>query len=200
MWPGVKHEQSSYFKNNLIKLKGEIDALILCILRHLPDTVEGFDRFSDPRGGEGDGGSTAGAASSSSTAKLSLTSTIVREVSFAGGRAGGASGAAGGAPQTSGAGIILVQEMLEPELAGLQPRHCAGPLAQARIHLAFNFDVVFFLRMDDARPAHFRPCSPSWCSSFVVSTGYSLFDPEADEGNDPFYHISPTQSAVSTNA
>ena len=31
-----------------------------------------------------------------------------------------------------GVGITLVQEMLEPELAGLQPRDCAGPLAQAR--------------------------------------------------------------------
>ena len=36
------------------------------------------------------------------------------------------------APAVVGVGITLVQEMLEPELAGLQPRDCAGPLAQAR--------------------------------------------------------------------
>lgn len=133
-----QHEQSSSFKNNLLKLKSEIDALILCILRHLPDTVEGFDRFSSPRGGDGDGGSPAGAAASRPAAKLSLSSTIVREVFVAGGRGGATSGAAGGALQISGAGIIFVQEMLEPELAGLQPRHCAGPLAQARSSISLG--------------------------------------------------------------
>lgn len=138
---GRQREQHSCFKNNLVKLKSEIDALILCILRHLPDTVEGFDRFSSPRVGDGGSGRVAGTTASSSTAKLSLSSSIVRDVSVAGGRGQGESGAAGGALRTSGAGIIFVQEMLEPELAGLQPRHCSGPLAQARDSNSFNVVV-----------------------------------------------------------
>ncbi|CAN0086097.1 unnamed protein product, partial [Ectocarpus sp. 12 AP-2014] len=43
--------QSSHFKNNLLQMKNDINALVLSVLRHLPDTVEGFDRFSTPAAG-----------------------------------------------------------------------------------------------------------------------------------------------------
>lgn len=146
-------------------MKNDINALVLSVLRHLPDTVEGFDRFSTPAAGntgagvakpkleqktkptltpakllvskmstfleeDHDGGVDEG--KTTAAAKLNLTSTIARGVTAAGsGWLGAAAADLDDAP-ASEAGTTLVQEMLEPELAGLQPRDCAGPLAQAR--------------------------------------------------------------------
>ncbi|CAM9180327.1 unnamed protein product, partial [Ectocarpus fasciculatus] len=151
---------SPHFKNNLLQMKNDINSLVLSVLRHLPDTVEGFDRFSTPASGNAaakpkleqktkptltppkllvsklstfeedhDG---SGDESNATAAKLNLTSTIARGVTAASsGRLGAAAADLDDAP-ASEAGTTLVQEMLEPELAGLQPRDCAGPLAQAR--------------------------------------------------------------------
>ncbi|CAM9346959.1 unnamed protein product, partial [Ectocarpus sp. 4 AP-2014] len=155
---------SSHFKNNLLQMKNDINALVLSVLRHLPDTVEGFDRFSTPAAGNAAGTGAAkpklgqknnptltpakllvskmstfeedhdGAVdegNATAAAKLNLTSTIARGVTAASsGRLGAAAADLNDAP-ASEVGTTLVQEMLEPELAGLQPRDCAGPLAQA---------------------------------------------------------------------
>lgn len=158
-------EQSSHFKNNLLQMKNDINSLVLSVLRHLPDTVEGFDRFSTPAAGNAAGTGAAkpklgqktkptlspakllgskmstfeedhdGAVdegNATAAAKLNLSSTIARGVTAASsGRLGAAAADLDDAP-ASEVGTTLVQEMLEPELAGLQPRDCAGPLAQAR--------------------------------------------------------------------
>lgn len=111
-----------------MQLKREVGALVLCVLRHLPETVEGFDRFSASSSG---GGAAAAKATNAATTKLSVSSTIARGVYYVRGLE-----TARDEPSTtesSGAGITLVQEMLEPELAGLQPRHTAGPLAQVSV-------------------------------------------------------------------
>ena len=138
---------------------------MLCILRHLPDTVEGFERFCS-RGNADEGGSPAVAATSSAAAKSSLASTIARGDSVAGGRSRLSATAPRSGPQT-GMATILVQEMLEPELAGLQPRHCAGPLAQVRTQIAY-------LTVGGQRPAKApEPRASSllcFSSEFVVSS------------------------------
>lgn len=41
--------------------------------------------------------------------------------------------------RASGVGITLVQEMMEPELAGLRPKSVAGPLAQVRATLFHRY-------------------------------------------------------------
>ncbi|CAM9525154.1 unnamed protein product, partial [Hapterophycus canaliculatus] len=189
--------QSPYFKKDLIKLKREVNALVLCILRYLPDTVEGFDRFSatatatatpafatsaerkaepKPRKNptkphfapklpafsrEAPWGGSDDSKRAASRAKSSLGSTIARGVAAVGGSMGASDGGSAitavKSPSASGTGTSLVQQMLEPELAGLQPRHRAGPLAQARgassamqsRHVDFIFTplVVDYLRL-----------------------------------------------------
>lgn len=126
----TRTKKSPFFKTKLVQLKSEIDSLVFCILRHLPDTVEGFDRFFSPGSADEGGRAATASTSSNAAAKSSLSSTIARGVSVAGGGWGATATARRSAHKTLGMGIILVQEMLEPELAGLQPRHCAGPLAQ----------------------------------------------------------------------
>lgn len=111
-----------------MQLKREVGALVLCVLRHLPETVEGFNRFSASSSG---GGEAAAKATNATTTKLSLSSTIARGVYDVRGL-DPADRDEPSTPELSGAGVTLVQEMLEPELAGLQPRNTAGPLAQVR--------------------------------------------------------------------
>ncbi|CAM9561668.1 unnamed protein product, partial [Scytosiphon promiscuus] len=168
---GIKMIHSPYFKKDLVQLKRDVNALVLLVLRHLPDTVEGFDRFSAaaattktsvvatstehkaepkprqaavklrfvpdlpafsheaPWSGSGDGKRPV------SPVRQSLSSTIARGVAAVGGPIGTSDGRGasdGKNVSASGTGTSLVQQMLEPELAGLQPRHRAGPLAQAR--------------------------------------------------------------------
>lgn len=128
----------------LKELHAEVDALVLSIFEHLPDTIAGFSRLSTT--------SKAGVTSPrpfkqppASRNRNSGHGSIGEDVFFADDGAGSgnktlystiAQGVSRkrlelprGTPVV-GAGITLVQEILEPELAGLQPKHCAGPLAQ----------------------------------------------------------------------
>lgn len=118
-----------------------MDALVLSVLSHLPDTVAGFDRLATAATAPADDAtrrarvpSTFTKASTGrvavdgdhvSAGKGSMSSTITRWVP-------GRRPKNGEGDPAPGVGITLVQEMLEPELAGLQPRYSAGPLAHVR--------------------------------------------------------------------
>lgn len=121
-----------------------MDALVLSVLRHLPDTVAGFDRLAAPsistranprrlprvstlKRVVTSGVSVGAVDDGSNDHKTSLGSTIAQGVPRS------LASISEGVPSL-GVGITLVQEMLEPELAGRRSRHCAGPLAQVRGH------------------------------------------------------------------
>lgn len=94
--------QSASFRQTLTGLRKDVDALVIAILKHLPDTVVAFDRL----------GPTSATRGGSSSRSLGNAADLVG---------------------SSGMGVTLVQEMLEPELAGRRAANVAGPLAQARM-------------------------------------------------------------------
>lgn len=151
------------FRTTLGELRTEVDALVISVLQHLPDTVAGFDRFSKNASAAAASQHraqvlpentkfTAGPSSRSRgvpvhTVGASLNSTIAR-----------------GVPRkrpeveesvsTAGVGVTLVQEMLEPELAGLRPRQCSGPLAQVRKSWRYKDTVLFAVMFQSTRTSH----------------------------------------------
>ena len=120
--------QSPDFRQPLLELRVDVDALVLSVLKHLPDTVAGFNRFSPAGVTPADLPSKGVFRMKTSLTGLggveaSLSSTVAR------GQTNKRLGAIETAPMM-GSGVSFVQEMLEPELAGLRAKNCAGPLAQ----------------------------------------------------------------------
>lgn len=146
--------KSADFRSALSDLQVEVDSFVLSILRHLPDTVSGFDHLSalnvrvETTIASGARRATALSSLKSAVKGRATSGDKSRGDSVAGeghpreGRTRVASSIARGVSMmrlrcaekavTPGMGITFVQEMLEPELAGLQPRNCAGPLALVR--------------------------------------------------------------------
>lgn len=100
------------------------------MLKYLPDTVAGFDRFhpatttGENRQTKPPPPSTKRALTGLGEVQASLSSTVARGQKK--------NECVNVSVTTVGTGLTLVQELLEPELAGLRAKKCPGPLAQVR--------------------------------------------------------------------
>lgn len=106
-----------------------MDTLLLSVLKYLPDTVAGFDRFSPATTADENRQTKPPpqikrALTGLGEVQASLSSTVARGQKK--------NECANESVMSMGTGLTFVQELLEPELAGLRAKKCPGPLAQVR--------------------------------------------------------------------